>query len=118
MSILLTGRISGASGVAQLHDVIASSATANVDIIPMATYRSTKYLVTITDDTANKSMAYEVLAMHKQLTTASHNRYGILGDIIAHDLDVQVIGTDLVLKITNNEAHSITVDVVRMPTLA
>lgn len=115
MSVILT-RGKGGSPLTELHATVGPSATVNVDTVPIGMYRSSKWLITVTDETLDLATSYEVLAMHTQLTNPTHNKYGIIGDIVLHSLDVVLIGTDLILQVTNPQAHNILVDAVRIPT--
>jgi len=121
MSVILTKRSGGGGGVeelTQIHQTIPSSVTLTIDSLSIAMYRSAKWIVTITDEVLDKSMAYEILGLHRRLTDANYNVYAMIGDTVNHTPDVQIVALDLVLLITNNEPHDIIVDVVRIPTLA
>ena len=118
MSILLTkpAGSGGGSNVETIHVEIPTTNTILVDSLPLATYRTAKWIVTLNDSVGGTSMAYEVLGVHDDLV-AHHTRYARTGDNIPHGIDVILNGIDMALEITNNIANSLTVDVVRIATL-
>jgi len=106
----------GAGGIGTALSLsIPNTTTGVVDILPVATYRSAKWLVTVTDSTGNRVRSYEVFGMHRNGASPTHNQYGILGDTITHTVAVTINGTNLRLEITNNDGAAITVDAVRLP---
>lgn len=106
----------GGGGVGSpLSLTIPNATTGIVDVLAVATYRSAKWLVTVTDSTGNRVRSYEVFGMHRNGASPTHNLYGILGDTITHTVAVTIVGANLRLEVTNNDGAAITVDAVRLP---
>lgn len=118
MSLILATSRGGQSGGHQIPLVtVPASSTSVIDSVPTADSRTAKWVVVVTDTTNDKTQAFEILALHKNGTTSTHNMYSILGDQIDFALNVIIVGTDLTLQITNNEAVSIEVDAARIQVL-
>lgn len=77
--------------------------------------KSCKWIVTIHDNIADKIAMFEMLAVYKGTVTApDFNRYGRVGDHILHSVNVQQSGSLMQLKITNNESHNISINILRI----
>lgn len=77
--------------------------------------KSCKWLVTLNDNIANKIAMFEMLAVYKGAINApDFNRYCRVGDHILHSVNVQQSGALMQLKITNNEAHGISINILRI----
>ena len=94
---------------------ILPTATTVVDFVALATYRSVKWIVTITDAVANLYRSYEVLAIHNG-TTALHSVYGRIGNPVDVTTDVVVNGANLELQLTNNDINNIDIKAQRIVT--
>ena len=112
-----TPGLDGTGVVALTPVVIIPAATEPVDFLSIATYRSSKWVVTITDSVGSFYKSYEVLAVHNG-TTALFTVYAKIGDPIDVTTEVTINGANLELQITNNSSNSITVDGQRVATLA
>lgn len=111
-----TPGLDGTGVVALTPVVVAPAATEPVDFLAINTYRSVKWIVTITDSVGSFYKSYEVLAVHNG-TTALYTVYGKIGDPIDVTTEVAINGASLELQITNNSSNSITVDGQRLATL-
>lgn len=117
MSVILARSTGGkgASVIPAISVSIPASATQTVDAVSTILNRTVKWLVTVTDSTNNKVVAYEVFATHRGGANPVHTRYAVIGDAtITHVVDVAIAGTDLELRITNNETVALVVDAVRL----
>ena len=85
------------------------------DSVVLATIRSVKWLVTITDSVAGDYKTYEVLAVHNG-TTALYSVYGIVGDSISVFTNVVINGANMELELTNNSTNNLDIKVQRIAT--
>lgn len=92
--------------------VIASGQTRIIESIPMAAWRSAKWMVTITHPQGNRYRTSEVLAMHDD-ADAHFIHYGLIGAPIRASVEVIRIGNDLALRVTNAEGGEVVADAVR-----
>ena len=90
----------------------------DVDSVDYTNNSAVKWIYTLTHSTNDKVITGEVSAMHRSGASPSHNRRGLVGDLIPHFVDVKISGPNLVLEITNNQVDSLTASVVRVQTLA
>ena len=89
----------------------APSATADVDFIDVNTVQAVKWLVTVYDATAVKAVAFEVFALHRNGSNPVHTIADKVGDVsINYSVDVVIVGTTMVLQVTNNEAVNLTIN--------
>lgn len=94
---------------------VSNGNTVNADQVAIATYRSTKWIVTLTDSTAGDFKSYEVLAVHNG-TTSLHTVYGLIGDPIDVTTDVDINAGNMRLMITNNSTNPLDIKVQRIAT--
>jgi len=106
--------LSGIPGTYKTGVVVPASNLLVVDDVESINNYSIKWIVTIVDTVASKTMVCEILAINKFNTTMSHNVYGIVGDFIAHGVNVQLNLGKIQLVIMNNETHNIEVSIVRI----
>jgi hypothetical protein len=90
--------------------------TAIVDVVDLTTVRSTKWIITITNNTTSEARMFEVSAI-KGSTRIHSNMFGNIGDPIQIVWEVVEVGTNLELHILNNETASLTINTVRIQTL-
>lgn len=79
---------------------------------------SVKWLIALMNQTQQVVTTSEIMASHKFGTNPTHNQYGMTGDWINYDIDVQLQQSSLTLLITNNETYDLTVNVVRVQLLS
>lgn len=94
---------------------VANGNTITADSVAIATYRSVKWIVTITDSLGGLYKSYEVMAVHND-STVLFSVYAIVGDTISVFTDVDVNAGQMRLQITNNIANDIDVKVQRIAT--
>jgi hypothetical protein len=89
---------------------IPAGQTRDIDSTSFTTYAASKWLVTVKDSINSKLQSYEVHG-HFLLGQPSsvHNVTGHLGDRIHNIVSVAIVGTAMILRITNNEAYTIVV---------
>ena len=110
--------LTGIPGTILTNINLPISTTVVVDSVLLAFNTSVKWLVTLLDPTGFTVItSYEILALHKNGTNPSFTKYAIIGDKIIHNVDVAIFGTDLQLKITNNEAINLQANIVRIQTI-
>jgi len=108
---------SGAGASAPLRAYVPVSTTAVIESLSLSVYRSAKWIVTVTDRFNNKYRMGEVLAFHDG-TDARFVHYAIFGDAVLYVTEVVIIGSDMVLRVTNADAVELVVDAVRVGHLA
>lgn len=103
----------GDSGVALVigTTTVGSSQYKYVDTVAVSNSKVQKWIVSAYTDT--EYIAFEVLALIDG-SSVSYNCYGIIGDDASIALDVVSDGTDVKLKITNNEASTLYVSYKRI----
>lgn len=107
----------GVPGTIDTSLQISSGSTVVVDVCESEDL-SVKWLLALVNQNEQVVATTEVMASHKFGTNPTHNQYGMTGDKINYDLDVQLQGDSLTLLITNNEPFEVLVNVVRIQLLA
>jgi hypothetical protein len=95
---------------------IASGATATIDQAILPAHSGVKWLFGAMEATTFRTMACEVNATTPTPTTAEFVQWGIVADYLDLDLTTTVSAGNLVFAVTNNEANSVTVNLLRVPT--
>lgn len=80
------------------------------DSISSTLYRTVKWVVSVT--VGSKYTSFEVLANHDGIDVV-FNEYSIIGDRTDYTVDVELGGGNILFKVTNNEATTMTVSVLR-----
>jgi len=107
--------ISGGTSIPTISSSIIAGATALADSIPLAQFRTAKWLVTVTDATNDRILAYELFATITNGSTPTHTRYAVIGDTsILHVIDVVVTASTVDLSVTNNEIIDLQIDALRL----
>lgn len=102
-------------GVEVSSGPVSNGSTVTADSVSAASFRSVKWLVTLTDSTGTLYRFYEVIAIHDG-TTVLHSVYGLVGDSISVTNDVDISAGSLRLRITNNHANDLDIKVIRLAT--
>ena len=96
------------------YSTVMAGATGVVDSqIPVPGHAAVKWLVVVTSGT-NRQM-FEVMADRYKVITASHVKYGMIGDKIDTSTIVDIVGMNLVLSVVNNSASTVTINAIRVP---
>ena len=92
------------------------SAPNNVVVVDTSEYVGVKWIYTLFDNTANKILMAEILAMRRggSPEIASYNHYGIIGDLIRHTISVEIINSNLALEITNLHTNPLKINAVQI----
>lgn len=77
-------------------------------------YRTLKYIITLTDNINNKYRSYEILILNQGGINSPFVIYGIIGDSIQTETDVQIINNKLTLTITNQEQSNLFIGAARV----
>lgn len=88
--------------------VIATTATETVQTVDMTSLRAVRWLIAIEDGTASKYSSAVIHAV-KESGGLTHSIPSDVGAIFDYNVDVTLVGSDALLKITNNEPNSLTV---------
>ena len=87
-----------------------------VEAVNASVYRSVKWIVTVTDPFGGRYRMGEIMAFHDGVD-AHHIHYGIFGSAMLYTFDVVMSAGNMVLRITNADAVTLTVDAVRVGNL-
>jgi len=120
MGIILTKptqTLSGIPGTILTGKAIPSTITEVIDSVSAVYNYGVKWIVTTIDDIDQNIQQYEVNVIKKFDNTTPYNIGPINGDVINHIVNVDLLGDDITLLITNNESHNILVNVIRIQTL-
>ena len=118
--ILLTrpsGISSGIPGTIKTNIEIPSTSTVECDSVSILYNHGAKWIYTLTDQDNNKVVTGEVTGNHVN-GQVRWNQFGVVGDLIAHQVQVTLTGTDLNLQITNNYNYTLTATIVRIQVMA
>jgi hypothetical protein len=107
----------GAGSAIPVRVYVPVATTAVIEALPMAVFRSAKWMLTVTDRFGGRYRMGEILALHDGVDT-SYVHYAIHGGAVSYAVDVVVIGGDMVLRVTNADAVELVVDAVRIGHLA
>ena len=91
----------------------ASSTAAVDDSVTIPGHAAVKWMVAV-ESTAGKQ-TFEVMADRFKTESASHVRYGIVGDYMDISTSVSITGMYLSLSIHNNTPDTIKVNAIRVP---
>lgn len=103
-------------GLVESKVTITPASTVIADSVPIGTFQSAKWLLTVTDGSLNQTQS-EIWAGHDG-SAAAHTRYAIFsaGGAVAHTVDVALVAGSLELQVTNNTGANITARAVRLGT--
>lgn len=96
---------------------IPAGNTVTLDAVDTLSTIACKWIVTIEDTLSSEVRSQEILGMHRFGTNPSHNVYGIVGDKIDFDIDVSIVGSAMLLQVTNNEPNTLNATIVRIQVL-
>lgn len=113
MSIIITRPLKSPSGETKISDTVAASSVKIIDTISTSTTKSVKWFLTVTNTNTNDRQTSEVLAQHRNGSSPSYNRFGLIGDSIDLSVDVLINASNLELEITNNETDDISISARR-----
>lgn len=94
---------------------IYATESAVIDSLDLTTWRSAKWIVTITDAVSGTFKVSEVLGLHRD-GESSFSHYGMIGDAISCRVQVKVSAGNLELEVENTHPNAIHVSAVRIPT--
>lgn len=119
MSVILTRARSLSAGTNNNNKsvVVSASTTQVVDMVNTVDISSVKWFLTIIDNINIKISAVEVYATHRNGTVPFHTVYAKLGDNIDYTIDVDISGSDLRIRIINNESVAITIKTASVQTI-
>jgi len=99
------------------HSVVNHGSFRIIDQFPITTNNvMVKWQVTAINYTDNKAQSFEIHAIVKPSpVTVSWNRFGLVGDTMTGlAVAVEYSASQVKLKITNNEAHDVTINATRI----
>lgn len=97
----------------RIKSTVAAETTVVVEATPLALFGARKYLVHVSNATQGKYKSVEVWASRKG-SEVNESVYAKLGDALDVSLNWFVVGPDIQLQITNDEAFSVDVVVTKL----
>jgi len=94
-----------------ISDTVTASATKDIETIVATTKRVIKWIVYFS--TTSKEQTMEVMALNT-ISGMIHSISNVLGDQVAALIDVKIVTTDIVFEVTNNEAETLNVELLRL----
>ena len=86
------------------------------DSVDSLTNSSIKWIYTVTNQITNNVYSAEVMAVHQNGSSPEHSIYSMLGPDIPHNVDVDINGSSLRLKINNTTADLYTYNIRQLQT--
>lgn len=83
----------------------------DLDVIPISSFCAVKYIVCVSSSAQNKWKSFELLGGKKTSTTVEDVVYSMLGSNLDIDFNFSVVGTDVKLIGTNNEAFALNIKI-------
>lgn len=116
MSIILTTPVPAPHipGVYSPNTLLPAGTTTQVDAVPLTIFQAAKWLVTVTDDTNERTRMFEVSAVYRVGKPPLHTMFGDVGDRIPVTVDVNQTLTDFTLSIINTDSSDLRVSVMRL----
>jgi hypothetical protein len=99
--------------VVSVQKTMAASSSASIDSIAVAIARTAKWIVTVTNADRSRMRTFEVHATHRAGTNPTFVTYGFEGSVFAITPTVTLVGSNLVLSITNSELVGLVVYATR-----
>lgn len=110
---------SGVPGEAIGGITIPPLTTLVVDSYDATSRPAVKWIYTIIDATDEEVLTGEVVANQRFGNNPQWNRYALVGDLMQHNVEVQLSGNNLQLLITNNNlTNTYTANIVRIEATA
>jgi hypothetical protein len=106
-----TGSVSNTSNIS---GTVATTATEDIDTIVLSGLCSVKYLICVFNSSEDKYCSFELHGTRKSGSSVEDTLYAKIGDPLDFTVEFVVVGSDAVLRITNNETFTITVDGVKI----
>ncbi len=108
-----TGQSGGSTGFTRKLYVVPPTVTQGVDSVDITKTIAVKWMVSIRNVVDNTTNVFEVMAVHDN-SSARHNISNEVGDSILTLVDVNVLGSFMVLEITNNITDNIEIRVLNI----
>lgn len=90
--------------------VIPPGETRDIDFTLFTAYAAAKWLITIVDDAETKFRSIEVHGHYLYTDAApTHNIFSAIGDKIRVTVNLDVVMSSLILRITNDETYTVTI---------
>lgn len=105
--------ILGSSLWKTVNSQVVGGNTTDVDGLPLATFRAVKYIINIFNDAESASKTMELL-INNENGSLSDSIFGKIGSIIDVEVDVVVSGSDMRIRVTNNETYNLGVTIARV----
>lgn len=96
--------------------ILAASSTLDADSIKLAFFLGVKYVLHFRNETEDVYKTIELLSTRSSGDELEDNVTGNLGDPISVSTNVVVDGTDVVLRLTNNESYELKVSISKLIT--
>lgn len=104
----------GLNNDSAISDTVAASATEDIDTIDLDDLCSVKYLLCVHNVTEDKYCSFELYGTRSTGNGVTDTLYAKIGDVLDFTVEFLVVGTDAILRITNNETFTLTVSGVKI----
>jgi len=102
--------VSGIEGIRRIKDTVDDMATKDVDSIPVADIKGNFYLITIFTATQSKSL---IMSIARDTSGIKDSVFSKVGSPLPAEVNAVESGGNVLLRITNPNAFSINVEVIR-----
>ena len=93
---------------------VTSSSTVDHVYVPVAGFKGTKFIVEVKDLVDDRSRFFDANVARLSNDDPKDNLFGKVGDGIAYNFNVLKIGSDIVIRVTNNDSNTLQVTVIRI----
>jgi len=97
-----------------IEAVIGASASADLDVVPLTNFNSTKYYIELRNAGNTLFKSFEVFCFRKGSSDVSDTIFARIGDALAIEANVYVSSGYVKLELVNNEAFPITCKVTKL----
>jgi len=93
---------------------VAPSTTEDEVILPVTSFRSQKLFVEVQESVTSATKVFTANVAKIAVSGPDDTLFGKVGDDLDFTFNVLTVGSDVVMRVTNNEANTLTVSVIRI----
>jgi hypothetical protein len=113
-SIIRSGSGAGSTNVFDIAGTIPATSSLDLTTIALSSLCSVRFTICVFNSVEDKWCSFEMLAGRQSGSDVEDTVYAKVGDPLDFAVQFLVVGSDAILRITNNESFSLTVDGVRI----
>lgn len=96
--------------------VVSAGATTAIDTtVDLPNHQGVKWFIVVVENSTHKSTAFEIIATQSNFTSTHNTVYGFVGDYLSLDIVTNIVDSNMVLYLTNNQHNSVTANIIRIP---